>query len=140
MKINEIKKALKSKERIDMDIWSGDKGYRNAYSTLFWEYDYTLIFKGSSIKTRWYKDVSNNDYVQAAIFTNVKGFEEFEFIVIVRKNRNKYKETTATMHLYTNTPPKKAVEIIGMFGRKYSVFCYHQSAYHHYIKAKENNQ
>ena len=96
--------------------------------------------KINSIKTRWYKDVSNNDYVQAAIFTNVKGFEQFEFIVIVRKNKNKHKEITATMHLYTNAPPKKAVEIIGMFGRKYSVICYHQSAYHYYIKAKENNQ
>lgn len=132
MNIKEIKKALKSKERIDMDVWFGNKGYRNAYSTLFWEYDYTLIFKGSSIKTKWYKDVSNNDYVQAAIFTNVKGFEQFEFIVIVRKNRNKYKEITATMHLYTNAPTQKPVEYISPYGKKHSIFCYHQIVYFDY--------
>ena len=89
MNINEIEKCLTTQERIDANTWFEEKGYRYATQTLFWEYPHELVFSGNVIKTQWYEDPLANDCVQAAIFTNVKGFEDYEFIILARV-KNKY--------------------------------------------------
>lgn len=129
MDIKDIEKCLINDERIDADAWFETKGYRNASSTLFWEYQHSLVFSGNYVQTNWNNDPLAQDYVQAAIFTNVKGFENFEFIVIARIKKNEYNQTTASMFLYTNAPTQKPVRYISPYGEKHSIFCYHQIIY-----------
>ena len=98
MNIKDIEKCLINDERIDADAWFETKGYRNASSTLFWEYQHSLVFSGNYVQTNWNNDPLAQDYVQAAIFTNVKGFENFEFFNF--KKQNGYLETLALAKAY----------------------------------------
>lgn len=137
MNIKEIEKCLTTQERIDANTWFEEKGYRYATQTLFWEYPHELVFSGNVIKTQWYEDPLANDCVQAAIFTNVKGFEDYEFIILARV-KNKDNNATASMFLYTNAPARTPVKYISPYGEKHSIFCYHQLVYLDYKDLKEN--
>ena len=134
MNIKELEKCLTMNERIDADTWFEEKGYRNASSTLFWEYPHAQVFSGNVTKTQWHEDPLASDCVQAAIFTNVKDFENFEFIVIARIKDN----ATASMFLYTNAPARPPVKYISLYSKNHSIFCYHQIVYLDYKNTKEN--